>query len=150
MKQFIGLISTIFLSILATAQAGTGHWNIEKGRALQGYDAVSYHTQHKAVKGDSRFAISHRGVEWLFSSAANKEAFKKNPTTYEPAYGGWCAFAMGDYGKKVEVDPETFKLIDGKLYLFYNKYFNNTLVSWNKNESVLKTQGDANWEKIIR
>lgn len=57
---------------------------------------------------------------------------------------------MGDYGKKVEVDPETFKLIDGKLYLFYNKYFNNTLVSWNKNETNLKARGDANWEKIIR
>lgn len=150
MIQFISLISTIFFSIMATAQAGAGHWNIEKGSPLQGYDAVSYHTQHKAVKGDSRFVVSHRGVEWYFSSAANKEAFKKNPAAYEPAYGGWCAFAMGDYGKKVEVDPETFKLIDGKLYLFYNKYFNNTLVSWNKNESVLKTQGDANWEKIIR
>jgi len=36
--------------------------------------------------------------------------------------------------EKVEVDPGTFKIVDGKLYLFYNKFFNNTLKSWNKDE----------------
>jgi hypothetical protein len=47
----------------------------------------------------------------------------------------------------VDVDPETFKIIDGKLFLFYNKFFNNTLKSWNRNEVELKTKADANWTK---
>lgn len=51
--------------------------------------------------------------------------------------------------EKVEIDPETFKLIDGKLYLFYNAYFNNTLKSWNKDEVNLKKKADANWKKFI-
>ena len=55
---------------------------------------------------------------------------------------------MGDYGEKVEINPETFKIVDGKLYLFYNAFFNNTLKSWNKNESNLKKKADANWKKI--
>jgi beta-xylosidase len=39
---------------------------------------------------------------------------------------------MGDKGVKVTIDPETFQIIDGKLYLFYNSWGNNTKVSWNK------------------
>jgi hypothetical protein len=49
------------------------------------------------------------------------------------------------YGEKVEVDPSTFKIVDGKVYLFYNKYFNNTLTDWNKNEKVLHTNADKTW-----
>ena len=79
-----------------------------------------------------------------------KEEFKKNPAQYEPQYGGWCAYAMGDSGEKVSIDPETFKVLDGKLYLFYNKFFNNTLKSWNKDEAKLKKSADANWSKTFR
>ena len=57
---------------------------------------------------------------------------------------------MGAKGTKVEVDPETFKIINGKLYLFYNKYLNNTLTTWNKNEADLKSKADANWQKIYQ
>ena len=76
--------------------------------------------------------------------------FLKNPKNYEPQYGGWCAYAMGSNGEKVEVDPETYKILDGKLYVFYNAYFNNTLKSWNKDEAKLKKQADKNWQKIIK
>ena len=56
--------------------------------------------------------------EYYFSSEKNKAEFSQNPSKYKPQYGGWCAYAMGSNGEKVEVNPETFKLIDGKLYLF--------------------------------
>ncbi|MEO0046223.1 MAG: hypothetical protein RL705_1414 [Bacteroidota bacterium] len=123
-------------------------FNLENKVAIQGYDPVAYFTQKKAVKGKTALASTYEGVTYHFSSQANKEAFVKNPSGYEPQYGGWCAFAMGDYGKKVEVDPETFKILDGKLYLFYNAYFNNTLKSWNKDEVNLKKKADANWKKF--
>lgn len=57
---------------------------------------------------------------------------------------------MGDYGEKVEIDPKTFKILDGKLYLFYNAYFNNTLKSWNKNEKNLKSKADLNWAETLK
>jgi hypothetical protein len=57
---------------------------------------------------------------------------------------------MGKDGSKVEVDPETFKIINGKLFLFYNSFFNNTLKSWNKDEANLHTKADANWKKIFQ
>jgi hypothetical protein len=85
----------------------------------------------------------------LFGSASNLNKFKTNPDKYEPAYGGWCAYAMGETGEQVKVDPETFKILEGKLYLFYNFWGNNTLTDWNKNEKALKTKGDHNWKKFI-
>lgn len=33
-----------------------------------------------------------------------------------PQYGGWCAYAMGANAEKVEIDSETFKMKDGKLF----------------------------------
>ena len=124
-------------------------FNLEKKVAIQGYDPVAYFVQKKAVKGKSTLVSTYDGVVFYFSSQANKDLFLKNPSSYEPQYGGWCAFAMGDYGEKVEINPETFKIIDGKLYLFYNAFFNNTLKSWNKDETNLKKKADINWKKIF-
>jgi YHS domain-containing protein len=122
---------------------------VEKGLALQGYDAVSYF-QAKPLKGKANFSTTHQGIKYQFANAANLAAFQQDPAKYEPQYGGWCAYAMGKTGEKVEVDPETFKLINGKLYLFYNQFFNNTLTTWNKDEARLKKQADVNWQKIIQ
>ncbi len=132
-----------------TATKRTSEFNLDKKVAIQGYDPVAYFKQNKPTKGKKELSASYEGVIYYFSTQANKDAFAKNPASYEPQYGGWCAFAMGDYNEKVEVNPETFKILDGKLYLFYNAYFNNTLKSWNKNEASLKKKADANWKKRI-
>lgn len=125
-------------------------FNLEDNLAIQGYDPVAYFLQGKAVKGSKDLAVYHQGVTYYFSSAANKEAFKKSPDQYEPQYGGWCAYAMGAKGEKVEVDPKTFKIVGGKLYLFYNRFFTNTLTDWNKDEGNLKQKADVNWVKTYR
>jgi YHS domain-containing protein len=151
------VIATLMMgvfSISATAQEVTTtrkkHFNLTSSSlAISGYDPVAYFKINKAVKGKKDLSVNHQGVLYYFSSVENKEEFKKNPSKYEPEYGGWCAFAMGDYGEKVNVDPETFKITNGKLYLFYNKFFNNTLKSWNKDEANLKNKGDINWRKIF-
>jgi YHS domain-containing protein len=144
---FLAVISAT--SFAQTAAKRTKEFNLENKVAIQGYDPVAYFMQNKAVKGKSTFTTTYQGVIYNFSSQANKEAFLKNPTGYEPQYGGWCAYAMGANGEKVEVDPETFKIVDGKLNLYYNAYFNNTLKSWNKDEVNLKKKADANWKKFI-
>lgn len=153
MKHFIvlflvGISTTIFAQ--STSYERVKHFNLEKSIAIQGYDPVAYFTAGKAIKGSSRNQSTYAGVTYYFSSETNKKVFDSSPSKYEPQYGGWCAFAMGDYGKKVEIDPETFKIINGKLYLFYNAYFNNTLKSWNKDENNLKAKADKNWYNIIK
>ncbi|MEK8180407.1 YHS domain-containing (seleno)protein [Flavobacterium buctense] len=149
MNKTILILLVAFTSVTGLAQnSRVTHFNLEKKVAIQGYDPVAYFTQKKAVKGKKEIISTYEGVTYYFSTQANKMAFAKNPSSYEPQYGGWCAFAMGDYGEKVEINPETFKILDGKLYLFYNAYFNNTLKSWNKDETNLKKKADANWKKL--
>jgi YHS domain-containing protein len=152
MKNYIITFVILLIATTSVAQTPlrrTAEFNLENKVAIQGYDPVAYFTQKKAVKGKSNIASTYEGVTYNFSSQANKDTFSKNPASYEPQYGGWCAYAMGSAADKVEIDPGTFKIIDNKLYLFYNAYFNNTLKSWNKDETNLKKKADANWKKIL-
>lgn len=151
-------IALIALVLLIAGQANAQdtsasrkkEFNLENGLAIQGYDPVAYFNAGKAVEGKKDLFVSYQGVIYRFSSTANRDLFKAAPEKYEPVYGGWCAYAMGATGEKVEVDPETFKIIDGKLYLYYNKLFTNTLKTWNKDEKKLKEQADSNWMKIFK
>ncbi|MEN2400200.1 YHS domain-containing (seleno)protein [Flavobacterium sp. MC2016-06] len=152
MKKLV-LILFVLTSVASFSQNDAKRialYNLENKVAIQGYDPVAYFKQNKAIKGKNDFTASYMGVTYKFSSAGNKDAFVKNPSSYEPQFGGWCAFAMGDSGDKVDVNPETFKIIDGKLYLFYNAFFNNTLKSWNKDEANLKAKAEVNWKKIYK
>ncbi|MDZ4667706.1 MAG: hypothetical protein SGJ00_07460 [bacterium] len=56
---------------------------------------------------------------------------------------------MGATSEKVRVDPSKFKVIDGKLYLFYYSFINNTLNKWNADEKKLKIAADKNWNLIL-
>jgi len=144
---FLALVSSICFGQDVT-QLRKSQFNLEKGVAISGCDPVAYFKQSKAVKGKKELAVFDQGITYYFSSSENKEEFKKDPSKYEPQYGGWCAYAMGNDGSKVEIDPATFKIIDGKLFLYYNKFFNNTLKSWNKDETNLKGKADINWKKF--
>jgi YHS domain-containing protein len=144
---FVVLSATF--SFAQSAAKRSKEFNLEKSVAIQGYDPVAYFSVKKAVKGKPTITTTYEGVVYNFSTQANKDLFLKNPVGYEPQYGGWCAYAMGSAGEKVEVDPETFKINNGKLFLFYNAYFNNTLKSWNKDEANLNKKADINWKKII-
>jgi YHS domain-containing protein len=153
MKKLLTVFSLFIAGVLtAGAQdpaSRAKQFNLDEGVAIEGYDPVAYFTMGKAVKGSKASSVFYEGATYYFSSAANKEEFKKNPSKYEPQYGGWCAYAMGAKGEKVSIDPKTFKIVNGKLYLFYNRFFNNTLTDWNKDEINLKTKADGNWQKIV-
>ena len=153
MKQILNtlLFSAIFaLGVSAQSpEVRKKQYNLNKsGLAIDGYDPVAYFTEGKAVEGKKDITLDYQGITYRFATTADREAFKAAPGKYEPQYGGWCAYAMGASGDKVEIDPGTFKIADGKLYLFYNKFFNNTLKTWNKDEMHLKANADKNWMKF--
>ena len=145
MRSVIALTLLLCWSNLLPAQSQP-YFNVdEKGVWVDGYDPVAYLLEGKAVEGSSQWSFVHRGASFHFASQAHLDLFKKDPEKYLPQYGGWCAFAIGDHNEKVDVDPQTFKIRNGKLYLFYNKFFNNTLEDWNADEARLNKQADANW-----
>ncbi len=139
----------IKLSALFAQTTTASNYNLEDDIAIQGYDPVAYFNAGKAIEGKKELSYNYLGVPYYFSSIANRDLFIKNPSNFEPQYGGWCAYAMGKSGEKVEIDPETFKIIGGKLYLFYNAYFTNTLPLWNADEKNLKSRADINWNKFV-
>lgn len=146
--------SLLWLLMLSAAQAQRDatlakHANVDDGLAIQGYDPVAYFTVKKATKGQKTISTQYKGATYRFASVANRDRFLKAPEAYVPAYGGWCAYAMGESGEKVEIDPETFEVRDGRLYLFYHTFFNNTLPKWQKDEPNLQRKADQNWQKLV-
>lgn len=125
------------------------HTNNKNGVGIQGYDPVSYFKDRNPREGDSDIVAVFDDVKYFFISEENKHTFESDPARYLPEYGGWCAYAIGKSGDKVKVDPNTFKIVDGKLYLFYNFKGYNTLSEWNKDESNLLLKARENWARIV-
>jgi YHS domain-containing protein len=148
------MMLTMTISVFSFGQDNTAarksNFNLNDNNvAIKGYDPVAYFKKNTAVKGSESLSVYHQGVIYYFSSVENKEEFKKNPSKYEPEYGGWCAYAMGAKNDKVSINPETFKILNGKLYLFYNRGGNNTLTKWNNDESSLRSKADVNWKNFF-
>jgi YHS domain-containing protein len=123
-------------------------WQTKPAIAYDGYDVTSYFSG-KPKKGKKEFAANLKGIVYLFENEKNKALYLANPEKYEPAYGGWCAYAIGAKGEKVEPDPENFKIVNGKVNLFYKNFFSNTLDDWNADEKNLKAKADQNWVSKI-
>ncbi len=121
------------------------------GMAIGGYDVVAYFTSGKAIKGNSTNNYQLGGVNYYFSSKDNQKLFETDPQKYLPQYDGYCALAIS-YGKKISIDPQTFKLINGKLYLFYNGPVRgkqvNSLHTWDKSETRLLKRADELWPDV--
>jgi len=144
-------ILIFFVFLFATAAlVAQNHINSKGGYAAEGYDVVAYF-QNKAQKGDKKFRATHEGVHYKFHNAANLEAFQQNPTMYIPQYGGFCAYAVAKSGEKVSVNPKTYLITDGKLYLFYNSWGVNTLKKWNdEGAQALQKKADTKWQYILK
>jgi peroxiredoxin/YHS domain-containing protein len=124
-------------------------WNLESKSklAIKGYDPVSYFSG-AAAKGSDAITTTYKGATYHFASAANRDTFLAEPAKYEPAYGGWCAWAMKD-GDKVEIDPTKFIVKDGRLYLFYDGFWGNTKAKWEKEDHAAQVKAaDAQWKKL--
>lgn len=139
---------TLLLLVFSSALFAQKNYYTKKGAVAKGYDVVAYF-DNEAKQGSKEFSTQYDGVQFYFSSKENLNIFQKNPTKYIPQYGGFCAYAMGAKGSKVSINPETYEIRDGKLYLFYNRGSTNTLSLWTKEGAdQLKTKADKNWKKI--
>lgn len=150
---FPSLFSALLLLLASGCNAQTAKENSsstslnlnEQGLALSGYDPVSYF-QTEPLEGDPEINTRYGGAQYRFHTEANRQAFLADPQQYLPAYGGWCAYAIGKSGEKVSINPKTYKIRDGRLFLFYNAGLTNTLKLWNKEENTLLPAADENWK----
>lgn len=113
--------------------------------AIRGYDTVAYFVENKAVKGSKEFEAEHNGAIWRFSSAENKALFEGDPEKYAPQFGGYCAYAVSQ-GYTASIQPDQFTVLDGKLYLNYNKSINK---KWLGNRDQFIVDANKNWPTIL-
>jgi YHS domain-containing protein len=128
--------------VLADATVNTGYFD---GVAIKGYDPVAYFTENRAMKGSEEFSYDWLGTPWYFANAKHREMFQRNPISYAPQYGGYCAGEVVGGSVTVDIDPEAFKIIDGKLYLIYDKPDAEDFAA-HADEYIPKA--DANWPEI--
>ena len=134
-----------------TVAASTDELNVSTGGTLSGpglaahgYDVVAYVTDAAPVLGSDKFATAHGGGTYRFANQANLDAFKTNPTKYEPVFGGFCAYGVA-LGKKLDGDPRCWKIVDGKLYLNLNA---DIAAVWGKDIPGNIAKADGNWRRV--
>jgi len=124
----------------------------KRGIAAQGYDVVSYVDDGKAVRGRRNLAAHHGGATYLFASKAHRRAFLSNPSRYLPEFGGYCAFAVAKKQAKVQPNPETFRIQNGRLLLFFNGPFEGKIVDtsamWDESPDSMLIEADSNWPSV--
>ena len=153
MKAFLSLVVMFLVTMSATwlptqtVQAAQSEINVQKPSkvAIHGHDPVAYFNEKMPVKGSAEFAVTYKGAEWHFASAANRDLFEANPAQYAPQYGGHCAYAASK-GYFADVDPAAWRVHDGKLYLNYSPRVQKL---WEADIPGNIAKGDKNWPGML-
>ena len=143
----IAVIIGLFLSAFSLpAQAGSDpiYTSWKNNQAVGGYDVVSFYSG-KPLKGKEGFVQNYLDAQWHFSSQANLDLFRTNPTAFVPQYGGYCAWAAAN-NKLAKGSPEHWHVRDGKLYLNFNARIQK---KWNKDIPGFIIKADANWLELL-
>ena len=146
MKYAILILTVALMASCGVAKVGP---NVNSnGYIAQGYDVTEYFND-KPTEGFDRYSTTYDGAKYKFANQQNLDTFNANPQKYQPTYDGWCAYGVGASNKKIGINPETYEIRDGKLYLFYNSWGINTLKSWlEEDPKKLQAKADVNWNKI--
>jgi YHS domain-containing protein len=89
----------------------------DKHLILFGYDVVSYFTDGVPRKGDPAIKSVYRDVTFRFATPEHKALFDADPVKYIPQFGGYCSNGIA-YAIPWGGDADTWKIFDGKLYIF--------------------------------
>ena len=152
MKGLKAILTVIITTISINTMTGQNVFMNEEKVANNGYDVVNYFTANVAAQGSKEFATEHNGATYYFASAEHLKMFTENPAAYLPQFDGFCSFAVAKMKQKAPVNPTTFRIDDGKLYLFYNDLWEgkpfNTIIPWINNEGTLEKLALENWETV--
>jgi hypothetical protein len=140
---FRGAIATVLCG--AWARRSNAQSNRPGRRvAIGGYDPVAYFTDGRPVRGSSSFSFPFDEADYFFTSADHQRLFSADPDHYAPQYSGYCAIGVA-LGEKAEVDPESWAISNGRLYVFHYK---RNMQEFAGTSSDIVTKADANWASV--
>jgi hypothetical protein len=116
-----------------------------EGIAIQGYDVLSY-LDRKPAKGRKEYSTEHGGAVWLFATADNRDAFRRDPGRYLPQYGGFCAYSVS-VGSPAHADPRVFAVSGGKLFLFFDSAVR---LVWEQDRDYSVAEANTRWPGLHR
>ena len=116
--------------------------------ALQGYDTVAYFTVGEPTKGSSRILdhdLSRRRIP--FCQRRKPQSVPR--LIRRPTRRNMAGTAPGPIaqGKTAKGDARRWAVVDGKLYLNYNKGIQR---KWDKDRSGFITSADTNWPTVLQ
>ena len=117
----LALAATAMAQAPPTTSGGSGMAliNLDNTVALHGYDPVAYFTDNEAIRGNKRILERLGGATYYFASRGSRYEFLRDPTRYQPQFGGYCAASLA-MGRVEDINPRLFVIYEGKLYLFNN------------------------------
>lgn len=140
-------VLAVLLVVAGAADAHAQKVNAGRGGvAVKGYDLVAYVTAGKPTEGSEQFVHRIGAATYRFASAANRDAFAKEPERYLPQFGGFCAYAVSR-GYTADIDPQAWRIVDGRLFLNYSRGVQKT---WEQDLTANIGKGDANWPALSR
>ncbi len=158
MHRSIYIIFIGFITLSGYGQSGKSWFhNIDENNiAINSYDVTTYFTETEPKIGEEKHSETYEGIRYLFSSDKNKQTFKNDPEKYAPKYGGWCAYRMaqkleevGWAQSRIPIDPLSYKIINGSLYLFSN-VAGNAKEAWeNHDQNEMITRADSFWKSRV-
>ena len=137
-------VTLLVVLLVGPAPAWAGEFFETNGVALRGFDVMAYFKDKEPVPGRAEHTADYKGSTFRFASKANRDAFAADPAKYAPQYGGFCAFGMAG-GYKAATDPAAFTVIDGKLYLNYNREVQK---QWSADVPGFIMKSDQSWPSV--
>lgn len=138
----LALFLMLFCSVAYAGRTiNTDWWS---GVAIGGYDPVAYFTMNRATEGSEKFTYEFLDSEWHFANAEHRDLFVKSPLEYVPQYGGYCAAAVTQDSSTRTVDPRVWRIVDGKLYLFFSERSGN---DWTYDDPAV-ANADGAWDRV--
>ena len=81
-----------------------------------------------------------------FFLAEYRAHFSADPAAYNPAYGGFGAWAVSQ-GDTAPTDPAAWRIVDGRFCLNYNQSIKRR---WERDIPGLMASANANWPGLSR
>lgn len=113
------------------------------GIFVHGYDLISYF-QGNPEPGSPSIQSNYHGARLYFSSLAHKQQFDANPGRYLPQFNGYCSYGVR-MGKKLDIDPHAYRVLDDKLYLLLNR---STQTIWQQDLHKNITIANRLWKTL--
>ena len=117
-KTTILVLGLSFMGLVSAGEINTGYFG---NVAIKGYDPVAYFTENHAVKGNDDISHIWLCAVWVFSNEKHKKLFSEDPVKYAPQYGGHCSDGVAYGDITTNIDPQAWRIIEGKLYLNYDQ-----------------------------